>query len=209
MLEQDSSALFARQQAPGVAPVSGSELAQGLLLMRASAMKVVRLQLAMERHDRALALRTMDDLVALDSTIRDFLSEMPGGGAEIEDVQRELDAERAALNREKFSLTAGLVRRGTPQDQRSRVAADASPPPQPSPKPVIEPVACENAFEQAFAAMEVEHRPRTWIWVLLTLLIVSAAAVAAAFYLQPELLGQAIGIAEQLTGRPLFEGELS
>ena len=48
------------------APDLGSDaLAEGLMLVRASTLKMIRLQLAMERHDRRAAIEAVDDLVAL------------------------------------------------------------------------------------------------------------------------------------------------
>jgi hypothetical protein len=87
--------------------VGSDELAEGLMLVRASTMKVVRLQLAMERRDRRLALQTVDDLVDLDGRIRDFLDGMPALAAAIAPMQREMEEQRGCLVREKFTLTAG------------------------------------------------------------------------------------------------------
>ena len=92
--------------------VGSDELAQGLMLVRASTMKIVRLQLAMERRDRRLALQTVDDLVVLDSKIRDFLNEIPSSANGIVPMQLELEEQRAWLAREKLTLAAG-VRRST------------------------------------------------------------------------------------------------
>ena len=59
-------------------PSIGSEdLAEGLMLIRASTLKVIRLQLAMERRDRRVALEAVDDLVALDRSLEDYLAKVP------------------------------------------------------------------------------------------------------------------------------------
>ena len=59
-------------------PSIGSEdLAEGLMLVRASTLKVIRLQLAMERRDRRVALEAVDDLVALDRSLEDYLAKVP------------------------------------------------------------------------------------------------------------------------------------
>jgi len=88
--------------------VGSDELVQGLMLVRASTMKVIRLQLAMERRDRRLALQTMDDLVDLDGRIRDFLQDIPVSPTVIARMQREMEEQRICLAREKFTLTAGV-----------------------------------------------------------------------------------------------------
>lgn len=98
--------------------VGADELTQGLLLVRASAIKVVRLQLAMERRDRRVALEAVDDLVILDRKIEDFLSGMPGSSQSLSALEAELEAQRQALTREKFTLAAGTVRRGRPEDDK-------------------------------------------------------------------------------------------
>jgi len=58
------------------APVGSEELAEGLMLVRASTLKMIRLQLAMERHDRVVAQEAVDDLVALDRRLEDYLADV-------------------------------------------------------------------------------------------------------------------------------------
>ena len=96
------------------APIGSDELAEGLMLVRASTLKMIRLQLAMERHDRRVALETVDDLIALDRRLQDYLASVPGAGGQLM-FRRELDAERAALNREKLTLAAEVIRAPQPQ----------------------------------------------------------------------------------------------
>ena len=89
------------------------ELAEGLMLFRAGTLKMIRLQLAMEQHDRRVALEVVDDLVALDRQLQAYLTQLPSPlvtGA----AMGELEAERAALNREKLTLAAGVIRREVP-----------------------------------------------------------------------------------------------
>ena len=89
------------------------ELAEGLMLFRAGTLRMIRLQLAMEQGDRRVALEAVDDLVALDRQLQDYLAHMPATlvpGA----LADELEAERAALNREKLTLAAGVIRREAP-----------------------------------------------------------------------------------------------
>ena len=85
------------------------EIAEGLMLFRAGTLRMIRLQLAMEQGDRRATLETVDDLVALDRQLQDYLS--PHVPAH---VMAELEAERAALNREKLALAAGVIRKPEP-----------------------------------------------------------------------------------------------
>ncbi len=91
--------------------VGADELAQGLLLVRASAIKLVRFQLAMERRDRRVALEAVDDLVVLDRKIANFLSDIPGSAESLSALERDLEEQRRALAREKFTLAAGSTAR--------------------------------------------------------------------------------------------------
>jgi hypothetical protein len=90
--------------------VGADALAEGLMLVRASTIKVVRLQLAMERRDRQSALQAVDDLVMLDGKIRDFLNEIPASANDLGSMQQEIDEQRRCLAREKFTLGAGTSR---------------------------------------------------------------------------------------------------
>src|SRR6187397_2337959 len=93
-------------------PSVGSEvLAEGLMLVRASTLKVIRLQLAMERRDRRVALEAVDDLVALDRSLEQFLTNVPAAGDDGL-FGNVLELERSALNVEKHTLAAGISNRG-------------------------------------------------------------------------------------------------
>src|SRR5207248_11292795 len=82
-----------RDTAPAV---GGDELAEGLMLVRASTLKMIRLQLAIERRDRRVALAEVDDLLALDRRLQDYLGDVPAAGEKAL-WRRGLGAERAAL----------------------------------------------------------------------------------------------------------------
>jgi len=91
-------------------PVGNDELAEGLLLVRASTLKIIRLQLAMERRDRRVALEAVDDLVALDRSLENFLAQIPS----VHDdglFGNVLELERSALNVEKHTLAGGISNR--------------------------------------------------------------------------------------------------
>jgi len=98
----------AQQREPELSLGSG-EIAEGLMLWRASTLRMIRLQLAMEQGDRRATLETVDELVALDRQLQDYLAPHVSAA-----VTAELEAERAALNREKLTLAAGVIRRPEP-----------------------------------------------------------------------------------------------
>lgn len=99
------------------APIGSDELAEGLMLVRASTLKIIRLQLAMERHDRRVALEVVDDLVKLDRRLQDCLAIASAGDKRIL-FRHELEAERAMLSREKLALAAEVLRRPPETEQR-------------------------------------------------------------------------------------------
>jgi hypothetical protein len=140
-----------RDAAP--ATVGSDELAEGLMLVRASTLKMIRLQLAMERRDRRVALEAVDELVALDRRLETYLADVSAP---------ELQVERAALNREKLTLAAEVIR----SEPRAAEAA-----PEPAPEPAWEQVAFD------------EDKPSraTW-WLAAGLLLVSALAGLAYYY---------------------------
>ena len=139
--------------------VGSEELVEGLMLMRASTLKMIRLQLAMERNDRRVALAAVDDLVALDRRLEDYLADVPTAQLMF---RRELEVERAALNREKLTLAAEVIR------------SDAK---------VEEPVA-EAAVEdtEPWEAFAFEEPRRMRWWPVLVLIFLSAMAAAAYWF---------------------------
>jgi len=145
------------------APVGSEELAEGLMLVRASTLKMIRLQLAMERHDRVVAQEAVDDLVALDRRLEDYLADVSAPLM----FRRELEAERGAVNREKLTLGAGVVRREPAPEQEPEI--EQAPP--------VEAPPWED-FD--FAADEPRHRAIKWVALAMILLAI-AAALAYAF----------------------------
>src|SRR5215213_9482989 len=105
---QTQSPARAREEAPAI---GSDELAEGLMLMRASTLKMIRLQLAMERQDRRVALEEVDDLLAIDRRLQNYL-----GDVERSPFFREIESARAALNREKLTLAAEVIRREAPPE---------------------------------------------------------------------------------------------
>jgi hypothetical protein len=161
-----------RETAPQIA---SEELAEGLMLVRASTLKMIRLQLAMERRDRRVALEEVDDLLAIDRRLQEHI-----GDLERSTFFRELEAERAALNREKLTLAGEVIRR-EPQL--------AEPPVEETPA-TAEPEAVDPAvwgsFE--FAAAEERRRYRSIRWLALVLLLLSVLAAAAYLLADREML---------------------
>ena len=151
-------------------PVGSEELAEGLMLVRASNLKMIRFQLAMERNDRRVALETVDDLVALDRRLQDYIEDTPVGTDQLL-FRKEVDADRALLNREKMTLAAEVLRSGC-ETAHPEVAA-------PGP-------ATWEEFE--FEPEEKPRRYRALIWVVLIFGLLAAAAGGAWIYSGPEQL---------------------
>ena len=182
------SAFFPRGDDRAFAPVASADLAQGLLLVRASTMKVLRLQLAMERRDRAVALQAMDDLVELDDRIGEFLSHMPAGD-DFEAIARDVEEQKSALAREKFSLAAGFVRRGgepapawvdPPAQQEAGGAQDAA----------ARLPDCQETLVWIDSDREAPRRSRRTAMIVAALFLLMVAAAASAYFLdlQPAAL---------------------
>jgi hypothetical protein len=155
-------------------PLVGSgELAESLTLVRASTLKMIRLQLAMERNDRRVALETVDELVAIDRRLQDCIAEVPVAGEQLM-FRQAVDADRALLNREKMTLAAEIVRPG-------RLAERA-----PSAE-IIAPVA--DAWEEFDFVADEDHRPhRAILWLALALALLAAAAGGLWIGIGPERL---------------------
>ena len=105
-----------RDKGNQVLPIGGNELAHGLMLVRASAMNVARLHLAVEGQDRRRLLESMDELVALDREIDEFVAEIPTSDTRLVSRQDELAALRQTLARDKLLLGAGIARQSVPED---------------------------------------------------------------------------------------------
>lgn len=95
------------------APAGGDDLTEGLMLVRATSLKLIRLQLAMERQDRRAALETIDDLVDLDRHLQERLASL--GTTSLGAVLNSaLEVERTTLNHEKLALMAGITGKREP-----------------------------------------------------------------------------------------------
>jgi hypothetical protein len=158
--------------------IGSEELAEGLMLVRASTLKMIRLQLAMERQDRRVALEEVDDLLAIDRRLQNYLDEVPAvQGA----LMRELEGERAALNREKLTLAAEVIRRESQA---------------PEPEPHVEEAPAFVALDAPaaefwgsfeFAEADAERRQRGIRRFTVALILLSVLAAAAYLLTNPEV----------------------
>ena len=167
-------------------PPGGSQLAEGLMLLRASSLKLVRLQLAIERHDRSVALKAVDDLVALDRRLQNYLESVPATGDQLM-FRRELDCERAALNEEKLTLAAEvLLRPATTVERRPVAQADTS-------------VADDDWLGPRIQEVEPEvPRRRSRLWLAVVPMLASGVAAAAYFISVPDAMAWVTQVAGAL-----------
>jgi hypothetical protein len=158
-----------------VPPAAGEELAEGLMLLRASTLKVIRLQLAIERQDRRVALEAMDDLVALDDELQKCLASMPAP-VDLSGLQDALAMERSTLDREKLGLAAEVI------SARSRAEPDRLLP-EADPLPLeAEPAVPALSYDwQRFHYEDDEpaSSKRAWLWAGAVILLLSALVAAA------------------------------
>lgn len=151
----------ARQHEFG-APVGSRELAEGLMLMRASTLKVIRLQLAMERNDRRAALELVDDLVALDRSLHECLAPEPVAPQQVP-FRNGLDADRAMLDREKLALAAEVILR--PHAPAAEPAASAD----------------DDWLGPSDFSMQPDLPPRRRRWWLAAIPVLATAAAGGAY----------------------------
>jgi len=161
-------------------PQGSSELAEGLMLLRASSLKLVRLQLAIERHDRSVALQAVDDLVALDRRLQNYLESVPATGDQLM-FRRELDCERATLNEEKLTLGAEVLLRPANTIERPD-SKEAGPTAQADTS-----VADDDWLGPRIQQVEPEvSRRRSRLWLAVVPVLASGVAAAAYFISVPD-----------------------
>jgi hypothetical protein len=146
---------------------SGNEFAEGLMLLRASTLKMIRLQLAIGRSDRRVVLESVDGLVALDRRLQDYLETVPATGEQLM-FRRELNFERAALNEEKLTLAAEVIRKPLNSEERSDHEEAAG--------RIVEP-------DGDWHALDGPERPRRSLWWPATLPVLAGALAAATYFL--------------------------
>ena len=100
-----AAAIRSEPNAEGHKAVEMDALARGLLLVRASTISIVRLQLAMERCDRRVAIESLDDLMLLDRRIGDIVDTLAADDLTAD--AEALDRRQRALAVERLVLAAG------------------------------------------------------------------------------------------------------
>ncbi len=158
-------------------PASESDLARGMLLLRASNMNVMRLQLAMERSDRRLAMEALDGLVALDGELKGFIEDMPPSDDAFSEMTRRLDAQKAVLASEKLVFAAG---RSGPSLAKPREIGPSAPVAEPE---VGRTLNLETEWVPAHLLEEEERagRGRRFAWIAAALLLLILAGAAALY----------------------------
>ena len=170
---------------PGLGEI-GRELEQALLLVRVSTMKMLRLQLAIERRDRAVALETVDDLIELDAWMAVTANRAADQGI-MQAIALEVEDQRSALLHERFGLAAGLVKRAE----------------EPSVRPWADVAEDEDETDEAYVLGPAERiqsedpaarGSHWWTGLAITLLVVAIAVAAVAFTLPDAFLTQWLGL---------------
>jgi hypothetical protein len=148
-------------------PIGGNELAEGLMLVRASTLKMIRLQLAMERRDRRVAIEAVDDLVALDRRLQQYLDEVPAVHEPLL-LKREIESERAALNHERLTLAAEVITAAPRSWEQPRPSVETQP---------AGAVVTEEDVVGEFLSGGEERRRGWWLIAFLVMTVLVAAAV--------------------------------
>lgn len=88
---------------------TSADMALGLQLCRASALSLLRLQLAFERGDRTAAIEAIDRLHAIDARIERLVEDMPSAeDPKLKAIARQILEEKMALAFEKLALASGV-----------------------------------------------------------------------------------------------------
>lgn len=167
------------------APAGGDDLTEGLMLVRATSLKLIRLQLAMERQDRRAALETIDDLVDLDRHLQERLASL--GTTSLGSVLNSaLEVERTTLNHEKLALMAGISGKHEPLSAGSPEGPSDGACEIEDREPSLPHDSQEPDYQQATEAYGTDsstHSPsRRWVkWLLLCLALAVVVTMAAAF----------------------------
>ena len=121
-----------RPGAPPMCPAEpgASDLVRGMLLLRASNMNVMRLQLAAERQDRQSAMAAMDELFGIDRELDQFITTMAGPLPAEENRRDMFERQRRLLASERMVLARGKL---------GPAIAPEAPSPGPGPLPECEP----------------------------------------------------------------------
>ena len=156
---------------------SSVELAMGLQLLRASSMTSARLQLALARRDRRVAMAALDTLAAVDAEIEGLVDRLSGPASatpELAAIAAWLAQEKEAVTTDKLGLACDVSGPGlvSPPDRLSGAAdADAH-------------AAIDSSMGEAEPGLDgaiddAEEPAPTRRWWLLVLLAVAVAVLAA------------------------------
>lgn len=168
------------------------ELPMALQLLRASTIASTRLQLALARRDRRVAMAALDNLTAIDAEFAelvDRLCSLDVASAELGAIGAWLSEEKAALAAEKLGLACdaqgpGLV---SPADRLSQVAGDE--------ERAADAAEGEAVPEPDGANLDAVDRAAVRRWWPLVLLAILAVIVAAGLIVAVIVPGR-----EKLTG---------
>ena len=155
------------------------DLAMGLQLLRASSMTSIRLQLALARRDRRVAMSALDTLAAVDSEIEGLVERLSGPGTstpEMAAIAAWLAQEKEAVATDKLNLACDVSGPGlvSPPDRLSQAAdADA--------RAAVDPTMGEAVpdLDGAIEDKEEAAPTRNW-WLLVSLAIAITVVVAGA-----------------------------
>lgn len=93
----------------GAAASAAGDYALGLQLCRVGMLSLTRLQLALERGDRARAMEAIDDLHALDAAVEGLIDALPASDdPRHAEVRQCLKREKMAVAFEKLALASGV-----------------------------------------------------------------------------------------------------
>lgn len=157
---------------------SSVDLALGLQLLRASSMTSIRLQLALARRDRRVAMTALDTLAAVDAEIERLVDRLSGSASsspELAAIATWLAQEKAAVTNDKLNLACDVSGPGlvSPPDRLSEVADAGS-------DAVADPVAGEAApdgtsTDAGESASSPHWRPVVLLAIVITALIAGLA----------------------------------
>lgn len=186
---QDAATLHPAEGAGARLPVSARDLTRSMLLLRASNMSVMRLQLAIERRDRRRAMEALDGLVALDGEIRGLIEGMPAADGAFAEMARRIDDQKAVLASEKLVFAAGTTgpALARPAPVVVALAADPGSPEgrsldRPSEDEAAAPPEADWATVCAREAEEQAPPPGRRIRLAVTALLLAAGMAAGAYF---------------------------
>ena len=157
-------------------------LRTGLELARASQLTMLRLQLALHKSNRRIAMQALDTLLDIDAEMEDLattLSDVPARPANDADLSGFIGLQRAAIAAEKHALTGGDWR----NDARAIALSN----------PGDTDFSAQSPFPDDDAAGEDRTHGRRWTRVLAATIVVAVIACGLVAYLWPTLPATVMG----------------